>query len=449
MANYYIAPESSFDATADAIRAKTGSQATIEWTEDGFADAIEEIGEAVWTRPSGWPNLDVLDISGGNIVYCTYLADEVHGFIELTCKTSSGQYTVEIGTVSGSTFTADDTYNVSSNAACRHYFGSALGGYKVARITGNLTEIKFNNGSVNSYDGVYRYAQTQGLLELRGKALSAYLNTNNCRLIEHIYFLGTAPTNVGSIFSGCNSLVWAELPSYVTSDTTSMSNWFTSDNKLKCIDMTGWDTKNVTSLHWMFEYCYCLEELDLSGWDVKKVTDFSEVFYNCHSLTTLNISGWSTDAATTMSALFNNCAALRSVDISGFKTSSVTSFERTFSSCSVLLNVDISDWNMSSATNTYMMFNSCTSLTGSLTIPASLAVISSSTFANTRQVFEYHFKRTTPPTLANANAFNNMGDGGGNKIYVPYSADHSILEAYQTATNWSTYASYIYEEAAP
>lgn len=43
MAEYYIAPKSSFDATADAIREKTGSQATIEWTEDGFADAIAAI----------------------------------------------------------------------------------------------------------------------------------------------------------------------------------------------------------------------------------------------------------------------------------------------------------------------------------------------------------------------------------------------------------------------
>lgn len=43
MTEYYIAPKTSFDATADAIRAKIGSQTSIEWTEDGFADAIEEI----------------------------------------------------------------------------------------------------------------------------------------------------------------------------------------------------------------------------------------------------------------------------------------------------------------------------------------------------------------------------------------------------------------------
>lgn len=43
MAEYYIAPKSSFDATANAIREKTGSQTTIEWTEDGFADAVGAI----------------------------------------------------------------------------------------------------------------------------------------------------------------------------------------------------------------------------------------------------------------------------------------------------------------------------------------------------------------------------------------------------------------------
>ena len=59
MAEYYIAPKSSFDATADAIREKTGSQATIEWTEDGFADAIDAI-------PGGYTANDIAtkNISG-------------------------------------------------------------------------------------------------------------------------------------------------------------------------------------------------------------------------------------------------------------------------------------------------------------------------------------------------------------------------------------------------
>lgn len=40
---FYIVPKVSLDATADAIREKTGSQAAIEYTQDGFADAVDAI----------------------------------------------------------------------------------------------------------------------------------------------------------------------------------------------------------------------------------------------------------------------------------------------------------------------------------------------------------------------------------------------------------------------
>ena len=52
------------------------------------------------------------------------------------------------------------------------------------------------------------------------------------------------------------------------------------------------------------------------------------------------------------------------------------------------------------------------------------------------------FHSETPPT-AGATPFGNCTSLEG--IYVPYSADHSILDAYKTATNWSTYAAKIFE----
>lgn len=51
-------------------------------------------------------------------------------------------------------------------------------------------------------------------------------------------------------------------------------------------------------------------------------------------------------------------------------------------------------------------------------------------------------RATTPPTLA-VNPW--VGTNGGLKIYVPYSADHSILSAYQAATNWSQKANFMFE----
>lgn len=50
-------------------------------------------------------------------------------------------------------------------------------------------------------------------------------------------------------------------------------------------------------------------------------------------------------------------------------------------------------------------------------------------------------RATTPPTAA-ANDFRSATI---TKIYVPYSADHSILNAYKAATGWSNVASKIYE----
>jgi len=55
---------------------------------------------------------------------------------------------------------------------------------------------------------------------------------------------------------------------------------------------------------------------------------------------------------------------------------------------------------------------------------------------------KYHLLPTTPPTLSSANAFN--GIPSDCIIYVPVGS----LEAYQTATNWSTYASKMREEPA-
>jgi hypothetical protein len=76
-----------------------------------------------------------------------------------------------------------------------------------------------------------------------------------------------------------------------------------------------------------------------------------------------------------------------------------------------------------------------------------MTMIGNTCFSGCRSLYEWHFKSTTPPTLNSTNAFGNMDNFGGKKIYVPYSADHSILNAYQTKTNWSTYASYIVEES--
>lgn len=80
------------------------------------------------------------------------------------------------------------------------------------------------------------------------------------------------------------------------------------------------------------------------------------------------------------------------------------------------------------------VFYQCTALT-KLVIPATVTSIATKAFQGCYCMREYHFKSTTPPTLDNADAFDNMQSDC--VIYVPSAS----LTAYQGATNWSTYAS--------
>ena len=87
-------------------------------------------------------------------------------------------------------------------------------------------------------------------------------------------------------------------------------------------------------------------------------------------------------------------------------------------------------------------FGRCTRLT-EVTIPATVTSIGQYAFGGCSALATVICLPTTPPTLVNSNAF--TSNKSGRKIYVPYSADHSILDAYKAASNWSSYASYIYE----
>lgn len=84
----------------------------------------------------------------------------------------------------------------------------------------------------------------------------------------------------------------------------------------------------------------------------------------------------------------------------------------------------------------------CGGVTEPTTIPSTVTSTSSNTFLACGYP-EFHFLGTTPPTAGASTIFTKSDDL---KIYVPYSVDHSVLNAYKTATNWSTFADYIYEE---
>ena len=409
-------------------------------------------GGSTWTRPADWPDISAMDYTN-EVAYFTYSADIDSGFCDFSFRTSAGSYSVEIGEIVNGVFVADDTYTLSSNENCQHYFGSSLGGYKVVRakpLTGTFVGFSFYKNSAFSDNGVQRYGESQGLLEFWAKLGTLTYNDGffrSMRALQNIH-LGEVklPSSITRMLDSCSGLCQIDAESWDTSAVENMSYAF-SYCGIHHADISGWDTTSLTNISDMFYGCK-IHELDLNSWDVSRCNTFHYLFEACTLLRKLEISEWDTSSVTVFRELFYNAESLRYVDVSEWDTSKVTDMQSAFLGTRTLTGIDISGWDFTKVANmTQFMQNSM--VVSSITFPASLSVIGAKAFDNARNLFEFHFQSTTPPTLENTNAFGNMTDAGGKKIYVPYSADHSVLNAYKTASNWSTYSSYIFEEAAP
>ena len=99
-----------------------------------------------------------------------------------------------------------------------------------------------------------------------------------------------------------------------------------------------------------------------------------------------------------------------------------------------LIEKDITTFNIPNGTTTIGggAISYCSSLT-SVTIPDSVTSIGGGAFSGCSSLTSVTIQATTPPTLG-ANAL--IGTNANLIIYVPAES----LEAFKTATNWSTYA---------
>ena len=114
----------------------------------------------------------------------------------------------------------------------------------------------------------------------------------------------------------------------------------------------------------------------------------------------------------------------------------VTISDFAFSECGSLCSVYIMNGITSIGNRS---FQKCYSMT-IFNIPHSVTMINDYAFYYCSGAKEYHFFSVAPPSLSNENAFS--GNRPDCIIYVPVGS----LEAYQSATNWSNYASYMREE---
>lgn len=208
---------------------------------------------------------------------------------------------------------------------------------------------------------------------------------------------------------------------------------------------------------YVFYCCYALEEIVFIN-TIANIWDYS--FYNCVSLKKIRIPS---DTTRIGDYAFYNCVSLESIDI----PNTVTYLgERAFYNCYNLQNIAIPENNTYTSIRNYLCyyafglksimipdtitqigslaFYCCFSL-DTIIIPESVTIIDSKAFSSCSAMRAYHLLAETPPNIA-SDSFENIPTDC--IIYVPYSSDHSVLTAYQTANNWSVYATYMQEEAA-
>ena len=148
------------------------------------------------------------------------------------------------------------------------------------------------------------------------------------------------------------------------------------------------------------------------------------MFSNCQSLEEIYIPQSVVNAST---IIFRNCAALKKVKLSENFTGNIS--DNVFNSCERLTEFTI-------PSNVTVIGASAFAFSGlvEITIPENVASIGAQAFRGCSQLNRVYLTSTTPPVLANSNAFQNAYDNM--KIYVPQGS----LEAYKTADNWTVYA---------
>ncbi len=174
-----------------------------------------------------------------------------------------------------------------------------------------------------------------------------------------------------------------------------------------------------------FESCYDLEYLCISN----TVTGIgSNAFSTCSSLFIVSMANSVTNIEPFS---FYYCTALSMISISNNITSLPSYI---FNSCYSLKSISIPTSVTSIASSA---FSNCYSIK-SIVIPSTMTSIASGAFSYCYALLIIKIYATTPPNLASTSAFSGLNIIC--KFYVPTAS----LSVYKTATNWVTYANYIY-----
>ena len=293
------------------------------------------------------------------------------------------------------------------------------------------------------------------------KAVTAIQSSTfyNCHALSKITIPDGVKTIQNNAFYSCTSLASITIPGSVTVINEHAFSGCTSLERVDITDLSAWckiDYQTTTA-----NPLNTGANLYLNGEEVTDLTIPSDVtelgfakFYGCSSIKTVSIGSHVTSLS---NRTFAECRNLQSVTIANgiteignqafYKCKSLTTIDipqsvksignYAFEGCKSFTELTIPD-NVTSIGN--YSFRECSSLK-ILTIGSGVKSIGKDAF-HLCGLEKIYCLAPTPPSLGSSNVFHNSPSVV--KIYVPASEDDSVINAYKSASVWSSYAGRIY-----
>lgn len=278
-----------------------------------------------------------------------------------------------------------------------------------------------------------------------------YINLENVKTVNHAAFKNCTnlksinfPTSITTInesaFENCTNLeVDLNLPNLTTMTAMSVFN----GSGITSISSLGHISKmyNNSGYYGPFKGCKKLTEITLPN----ELIDLNGGWFrDCTSLTTIH---WNSNNITRVNYTFQNTR----LEIDDLSLPSLTYLGQWSFSDTRIKKVSnlgsITTLDESSASYVSSPFYNCR-LLEEITLPATFTNFKRRPFRKCTSLNKVIMLCTTPPTTVATISYMFEGASAAYntcKFYVPYSEDHSVLNAYQTATNWSAVASRIFE----
>lgn len=408
--------DAGMTATADAIRAKTGSADAIPWdSQRGFADAVEGI-EAGRAYSEG-DDVCFWDYDGTLLYSCTLA--EAQAMTALPEPPDHSQDDIPLTFVEWN-HTLDELHAVTWKAD--------------VGATYKPTDDK-----------------THFFLRITNKTgLTATVNYSYHSDLTVDWGDGTVDTIAGKSDNNAFTHDYAECGTYhvsvVGTGNPGGTKGLVADKSMLVgklvIRPAGWEWPNIQGQKLASESQ--IESVVISG----GAPTGTELFSNCRKLRHLNVPyAWK------KSPSVSNCSAMKHISLSGAAVSTEDyglgsqGLERVCLPDSVNLascrftfrdGFSLREVRIPSATTSIpaRAFLNCYNLKD-LIIPSTVTNINSDTTFSNAGILDYYLHSTTPPTLGGTSAF--TGIKNSTVIHVPAVA----LEDYKTATNWATYADYM------